>query len=150
MKTFFAKGNDALSVREAKINSLLSDKDNNQGNVVGFYGCSTEKKEVKFIMEYMPTDWDKNYYKSSLLAVSVKERAKVYRNLLEKIKFMHDNGVLHCDIKPNNIFSDDNDLFNFRLGDFGLSKVKSEDVPYKCSRGSIYYIAPEINKASIS
>lgn len=37
---------------------------------------------------------------------------------------MHDNGFLHCDIKPNNVFSDDKDIFDFRLGDFGLAKIK--------------------------
>lgn len=62
---------------------------------------------------------------------------------------MHINGVLHCDLKPNNVFSL-NSLENFKLGDFGLAKLKSEkQVPYRCSRGSIYYIAPEINKAVI-
>lgn len=61
---------------------------------------------------------------------------------------MHDNGVLHCDLKPNNIFSEAN-ISSFRLGDFGLSKLKWEKEPYKCSRGSIYFIAPEVNKATI-
>lgn len=38
---------------------------------------------------------------------------------------MHDNGVLHCDLKPNNVFSN-NDCDDFRLGDFGLAKLKWE------------------------
>jgi len=62
---------------------------------------------------------------------------------------MHIHGVLHCDLKPNNIFSL-NSLENFKLGDFGLAKLKWEkEVPYRCSHGSIYFIAPEVNKAVI-
>lgn len=99
-------------------------------------------------MEYFPTDWDAAYYKGTLLGKSIAKRAQIYRDLISKVKFMHDNGVLHCDLKPNNIFSQSS-IDNFRLGDFGLSKLKWEPEPYKCSRGSIYYIAPEINKAEI-
>lgn len=58
MKTFFDKGQPAQYIREAQIVSYLAEKDTEKENVVDFYGCSKKNKEIKFVMEYFPTDWD--------------------------------------------------------------------------------------------
>ena len=48
-------------------------------------------------------------------------------------------GIIHCDIKSDNIFLKDNII---KIGDFGLAKyVKKE---YKKINGTIGYIAPEV------
>ena len=57
-------------------------------------------------MEQMDTDWDKKNYKNFLKNYDVKGRAAVYKSLIEKVQFMHEQGVIHCDLKPNNIFCD--------------------------------------------
>lgn len=78
MKTFFDKGFTAQYIREAQIASYLAEKDTEKENVVDFYGCAKKNKEIKFVMEYFPTDWDKSYYKSYLLKNSPKFRSSVY------------------------------------------------------------------------
>ena len=48
---------------------------------------------------------------------------KYISQLLEAIKYIHDRGCIHRDLKPGNIFIDnDNDI---KLGDFGLVSVHS-------------------------
>lgn len=60
--------------------------------------------------------------------------------LLEAVAYAHELNVLHCDIKPDNIFLfDDNRL---RLGDFGLAKTVLRTVKASGS-GTLGFVAPE-------
>ncbi len=43
----------------------------------------------------------------------------LFRQLIEAIKFLDDQGITHRDLKPENILFDKN--FNFKVSDFGLS-----------------------------
>ncbi|MCR9159490.1 MAG: serine/threonine-protein kinase [Nannocystaceae bacterium] len=62
--------------------------------------------------------------------------------LLQGLSHAHENDVIHCDIKPDNII-----LFpgnKLRLGDFGLAKVKAKTRSVTVSgSGTIGYMAPE-------
>ena len=61
------------------------------------------------------------------------------------LKSMHSINMIHRDIKPQNIYIDDN--FNFLLGDFGVSKqVQSSN--YSTMAGTEPFIAPEVWKLS--
>ncbi|OYP28280.1 serine/threonine-protein kinase [Rhodopirellula sp. MGV] len=60
--------------------------------------------------------------------------------LLDAVAFAHDEGVIHCDIKPENIFLfPDNTL---RLGDFGIAKVAQKTINGS-GTGTLGYMAPE-------
>jgi serine/threonine protein kinase len=73
---------------------------------------------------------------------SVKQIAKV---LLKAINYMASKGVVHRDIKLNNImFRVDGDYRTLKIVDFGLAKVLVENETAKDFCGSLGYIAPEI------
>ncbi|CAI9118676.1 OLC1v1020276C1 [Oldenlandia corymbosa var. corymbosa] len=64
--------------------------------------------------------------------------------LLRGLSFVHRKGVVHCDIKPDNVLvfpAQDGGLHRLKLADFGLSKRVSEEIME--FRGTPYYASPE-------
>lgn len=60
--------------------------------------------------------------------------------LLGAVEIAHDNRVIHCDIKPENVIMFDNGVA--KLADFGIAKVARSTVR-GCGTGTIGYMAPE-------
>ncbi|MCC9600251.1 serine/threonine protein kinase [Stieleria sp. JC731] len=60
--------------------------------------------------------------------------------LLDAVAFAHHEGVIHCDIKPENIFLFADDTL--RLGDFGIAKVAQKTINGS-GTGTLGYMAPE-------
>jgi len=72
-------------------------------------------------------------------------RVRLYQyQLLRGLAYMHGSGIMHCDIKPQNIFIQGK-THTLKIGDFGTAKRRflGEQglVAYACSR---YYRAPEM------
>ncbi|KAG6382998.1 hypothetical protein SASPL_157266 [Salvia splendens] len=73
-----------------------------------------------------------------------------YDNGIEYLHSGCDIKILHFDIKPHNILLDD--MFVPKITDFGLAKLCSVDkdaVTMTAARGTIGYVAPELNCRSI-
>ena len=71
------------------------------------------------------------------------ETAYFMRQLLEATKYIHDQLVIHRDLKLGNLFLDKN--MNIKVGDLGLAtKLESADEIRKTICGTPNYIAPEV------
>lgn len=68
------------------------------------------------------------------------------RQIITGLKFLHDLGIIHRDIKPNNLLFRDRELRNVVITDFGSSSLLEEGQENKPSsrRGTLDYEAPEM------
>ena len=74
-----------------------------------------------------------------------KECAKIFKQILEAVNYLHAHGVCHRDLKPENIlFSNVADDSCLKLIDFGLSKVIDGEQNLKGAVGTTFYMAPEV------
>lgn len=69
---------------------------------------------------------------------------KIIKQMLEAVGYLHEFGIVHCDIKPENILYDKNTENIIKLTDFGLSKMIFSSQKIEISRGTVTYIAPEV------
>jgi len=68
---------------------------------------------------------------------------KLITQVAEAIKYLHDHGIAHRDLKIENIMFTDKDSMNLKLGDFGLAKdMHGHTAVTRC--GTTEYMAPEI------
>ena len=67
-------------------------------------------------------------------------RKNICREIIEGLKYIHDNNIIHRDLKPTNIFVDFEN--KIKIGDFGLA-TNIYDMHYE-EVGTGGYIAPEI------
>lgn len=112
----------------------------NNEYIVKVYDVDTyiEKEPYIYIaMEYMPNGSLGSYMQSEFL--SVKESVEKVIKILFALEYMHGQGYLHRDIKPDNILLDEH--YNPKLSDFGLSNTLEECL--KSGQGYTSHLAPE-------
>ena len=110
-------------------------------NIVKIFETYETKKHICIVMEYIC---------AGDLLTYIKKRSKltepvakfIFKQIILGIKHIHDNGIIHRDIKLDNILLDlDN---NIKICDFGVSrKVNNGDILFE-QCGTPAYIAPEI------
>lgn len=73
------------------------------------------------------------------------ESREITRRVLLGVEYLHSKGVVHRDLKPQNILCcSEQDITQVKIGDFGLSKILSADSLLKTRCGSPHYLAPEV------
>jgi serine/threonine protein kinase len=95
-------------------------------------------------MEYAPLGDLRKYAASNEGTINAEKAARFLHQSLEALDFVHTTGVIHRDVKPENILvANDNEI---RLADFGLALLPGDDVTIddlKSGVGSFSYLPPE-------
>ncbi len=138
-----------LFVREASILSQLNHK-----HIIRFVGMGIVEGEFFVATEYIDVVPLHRILDEQPLTYRVKVVCGIACHVLEALKYAHDLGLVHRDIKPGNILlSRAGHKLDAKLADFGLAK-NYEDAGFSDMtadgdlRGSPVYMAPEqVNNA---
>ena len=101
------------------------------------------EKYILIIMEYISGGNLQNFVKKRR-KLTEKTAKILFKQIIEGIQYIHSQGIVHRDIKLENILLDLNN--NIKICDFGVGKIiKPESILYdQC--GTPVYMAPEIIK----
>ncbi|XP_071386407.1 serine/threonine-protein kinase 17A [Centroberyx affinis] len=78
-------------------------------------------------------------------AFSEEDVKRLMRQILEGVTFLHQNNVVHLDLKPQNILlTSDAPLGDIKIVDFGLSRMVCSHQELREIMGTPEYVAPEI------
>lgn len=112
----------------------------NHPNIISFFDFFEDKKKY-----YIITEYSKNGDLYDIMAkkrqFSEKEAAKIIFQIAQGVKKCHDNNIIHCDIKTENIVKIGD---KYKLIDFGFStKCNKNEITKNSLVGTIEYIPPE-------
>ncbi|RYP54807.1 hypothetical protein DL769_010291 [Monosporascus sp. CRB-8-3] len=111
-------------------------------NVLCLKDTFNEKNAVYLVLELAPEGELFNYIVMKQ-KLTEDEARKLFVQLFQGIKYLHDRNIVHRDIKPENILLVDKDL-HVKLADFGLAKIIGEESFTTTLCGTPSYVAPEI------
>ncbi|KAJ8121105.1 hypothetical protein ONZ43_g2359 [Nemania bipapillata] len=111
-------------------------------NVLCLKDTFNEKNAVYLVLELAPGGELFNHIVMKQ-KLSEDETRKLFVQLFQGIKYLHDRNIVHRDIKPENILVVDKEI-NVKLADFGLAKIIGEESFTTTLCGTPSYVAPEI------
>ncbi len=112
-------------------------------NIVGVYALRETDMGLFMVMEYVPAKTVSEWLKTDG-PFRIYKAVKIIRQLLNAINHAHKLGVIHRDIKPNNIMLCDDGTV--KVMDFGLAKLMQEHGEQSTvtqAAGTLYYMSPE-------
>ncbi len=113
-------------------------------HIVQLYGCCLGP--YCMVMQYMPRGSLSNYLKEHRTKdLDWNIGYKIITDMACGLAFLHDNEIVHRDLKSLNVLLDEN--YNAKLSDFGLAKIKHESktmLRYGGSAGTTAWMAPEL------
>ncbi|KAG6624574.1 putative receptor protein kinase ZmPK1 [Carya illinoinensis] len=118
----------------------------NHMNLIEMWGYCAEGKHRLLVSEYMEHGSLADNLSSN--ALDWKKMFEIAFGTAKGLSYLHEEcleWVLHCDVKPENIFLDSN--YQPKVADFGLSKLQSrvetDNSSFSRMRGTRGYMAPE-------
>jgi len=121
----------------------------NNPNIVHVYGQGSIGGRPYMVNEYVrgQTLRDRLNF-TAVHYLSPLEACEVMLQLTSGVQYIHEHGIVHRDIKPDNLFylSDG----SIKISDFGISTQIGEKTVGDAVSGTVYYTAPEILMGGLS
>ncbi|CAH8283625.1 unnamed protein product [Eruca vesicaria subsp. sativa] len=104
-------------------------------NVVGYYNSWIENEQLYIQLELC----DHTLSKKSSLRISEREILVIMHQIAKALQFVHEKGIAHLDVKPENIYIKNGVC---KLGDFGCATRLDKSLPVE--EGDARYMPQEI------
>jgi len=123
--------------REAELHPLLDHE-----NIVKVLFCRSEEDNITMVLEYVKDGSLLDYYakKRSMHEFEVRN---IFLQLLDAVEYMHSQGIVHRDIKLDNILIDASSQ-TIKLADFGFADRFDQDTLFRNFPGTLAYSPPEV------
>jgi len=119
----------------------LMKKLRNHKNIIKLFEYLETETHFCIIMENIPGGNLLNII-NKMSKIPEKLSKYIFKQLIEGIKYIQNQGIVHRDIKPDNILIDLNNTI--KICDFGVSKEVKQNQLLKDSCGTPAFVAPEI------
>ena len=130
-------------------------------NISRFYEAFHDENNFNIVMELCRGKLLSDYLKLNKGHLDEKRTRIIIMKILHAVNYCHSLGIVHCDLKPDNIIfetpkeenedndnenSENNDLnfFDLKIVDFGLSSRIKKNQKLNNTVGTPYFIAPEM------
>ena len=128
--------------REAQAAARLS-----HPNIVNIYDVGCDEDIYYIVMEYISGETLKERIQRAG-QLSIESAVRIALEIAEALEHAHQNGLVHCDIKPHNILT--TKAGRIKVTDFGIAKaVTSATMTHTGTIiGSVHYFSPEQAKGA--
>lgn len=129
-------------------NEITIMKTTDNPNVVKLYDVYLNKGRIFMIMDYLDGGWLTPIVEDHKEDIPENVIAFILREVLQGIACLHKRGIVHRDIKSDNILIEKGSSV-IKLTDFGYSCQLTQEKRMRESRvGTLYWMAPEILKGN--
>lgn len=122
------------TIREIKYLRSLNHK-----NIIKLIEINVENEEVYLIFPYYRFDLH-TYLKKNIL--NRREIIHIFRQVSEGLKYLHNQKIIHRDLKSSNLLMDFN--LNVKIADFGMATTTNKNNKYSPGVVTLWYRPPEI------
>lgn len=111
-------------------------------NIVNIYDVGEENDIYYIVMEYVKGMTLKQYIQRNHY-IPIEKTLHIMEQVTSAIDHAHQHGIIHRDIKPQNILIDENE--NVKITDFGIATALSATTITQTNSvlGSVHYLSPE-------
>ena len=128
--------------KEKMTQEIQIHKSLNHKNIVGFHSFFDDPFNVYIVLELCKKRSMMELHKRRKTVTEYECRYYIHQ-IVSGVKYLHDNHIIHRDLKLGNLFL--NDELHVKIGDFGLAtRIEFEGERKKTLCGTPNYIAPEI------
>ena len=148
IKTFKIDADDEDAVkrfnREAKAVTSLS-----HPNIVSIYDVENEGEFYYLILEYVEGMTLKDYMIKNP-RIPIETIVHIAKQIASGLSHAHQNGIIHRDIKPQNILMNDN--LTCKITDFGIARAYGDTTLTQTNQmlGTVYYLSPEQARGNVA
>ncbi|EPS65901.1 hypothetical protein M569_08870, partial [Genlisea aurea] len=111
-------------------------------NVVQFIGACTRHPNLCIVTEYMQGGSLYDFLHKQKGSFKLPTLLKVGIDISKGMNYLHQNNIIHRDLKTANLLMDENDVV--KVGDFGVARVKAQTGVMTAETGTYRWMAPEI------